>query len=856
MPLDFPNDPAVGDIFAGAGARWLWDGAKWTSLMTSGGPFLPLTGGELSGPLMLAADPAVALHAATKQYVDAGGSGYLPLTGGELSGPLMLAAVSTVIPPAGVGLLQGHAVNGTVIQGSGATHDIQFLNQAGTSVLALDAGTSNWGPFHVTATGALTSRSVQDRASDIYNVLDYGAVADAQVALTTATIAAGTTTLTVGASIFAVTDVGKAIGVALQAANANPKPWSVWTSYRTITGYTSPTQVTVSNVPDAGPIFGAFAGVPAVIVWGTENAAAFQAASDKINVAGRGALYVPGGRYLIGNTVYLYSNTTLRGDGSASEIVNAGISGTQGTGAYGPMFANYNGFNWPAGTSKKATPWVATTLANMIDHDIIVRDLALNYGAATAGGNSKGCLFILARKIKMLHCRITCPGLGGNALSAIGCWDIEETGNVTESTNIAFDHWGGIQKLRMYSNTINTIAGAVQAVNVNASGITPDEPNNTCDIVIHGNLVELNGGPAGAPVAFFLDALGGGGSVSQTIHITNNVIRALSGSNNQGIVWRGCGGRGTVAHNVLDGLDNSPILIGATTSSPGTLTTPWTINAGDTTALIAYPSHGVGATATNFEGPWLHSPSQTVGGITFTGIPYTNVELLVTQVVDANTLRVRLPSAALSSVVNGGLSGTYWISRGAPAGVSITDNTFIDPKVSAGTKPYLISVQGNGHHVGTNKVVFRDPANPTCAYAVIARVETWGGTGSMVARHQTGGDGTGPVAGYSGTGNVAWATANGGNQPVMADDFTATTAPIGDESTAVATTAFVAGAAAGTAAITLPDADTTLTTAQVERRMVLFSGTLTAPRTVTMPLARAFASGCCATARPARKASR
>ena len=140
MPLDFPNDPAVGDIFAGAGARWLWDGAEWTSLMTSGGPFLPLTGGELSGPLMLAADPAVALHAATKQYVDAGGSGYLPLTGGELSGPLMLAAMSTVIPPAGVGSLQGHAVNGTVIQGSGSATDFLVNNNAGGIVAQVPTG--------------------------------------------------------------------------------------------------------------------------------------------------------------------------------------------------------------------------------------------------------------------------------------------------------------------------------------------------------------------------------------------------------------------------------------------------------------------------------------------------------------------------------------------------------------------------------------------------------------------------------------------------------------------------------------------------------------------------------------------
>lgn len=61
-----------------------------------GGPYLPTAGGTLTGPLLLAADPAAALGAATKQYVDALGNTaaatYLPLAGGALTGPLALAA--------------------------------------------------------------------------------------------------------------------------------------------------------------------------------------------------------------------------------------------------------------------------------------------------------------------------------------------------------------------------------------------------------------------------------------------------------------------------------------------------------------------------------------------------------------------------------------------------------------------------------------------------------------------------------------------------------------------------------------------------------------------------------------------
>jgi hypothetical protein len=69
-------------------------------------PFLPLSGGSISGPLTLPADPTQPLQAASKQYVDAnagggGGGGiteaeadlrYLQLAGGNLSGFLSLVA--------------------------------------------------------------------------------------------------------------------------------------------------------------------------------------------------------------------------------------------------------------------------------------------------------------------------------------------------------------------------------------------------------------------------------------------------------------------------------------------------------------------------------------------------------------------------------------------------------------------------------------------------------------------------------------------------------------------------------------------------------------------------------------------
>jgi hypothetical protein len=71
MALNFPNTPNPGDTYTSGSAIWQWDGTKWNA-GSSTVAYLPLSGGTLSGPLVLNADPTAALGAATKQYADAG----------------------------------------------------------------------------------------------------------------------------------------------------------------------------------------------------------------------------------------------------------------------------------------------------------------------------------------------------------------------------------------------------------------------------------------------------------------------------------------------------------------------------------------------------------------------------------------------------------------------------------------------------------------------------------------------------------------------------------------------------------------------------------------------------------------
>jgi hypothetical protein len=69
MALDFPANPVNGQQFTAAGVTWVWDTVKWAASGLSVA-YLPLAGGTMSGPIVLATDPAANLQAATKQYVD------------------------------------------------------------------------------------------------------------------------------------------------------------------------------------------------------------------------------------------------------------------------------------------------------------------------------------------------------------------------------------------------------------------------------------------------------------------------------------------------------------------------------------------------------------------------------------------------------------------------------------------------------------------------------------------------------------------------------------------------------------------------------------------------------------------
>jgi hypothetical protein len=125
------------------------------------GNYLPLAGGTLTGQLILAGNPAAALGAAPKQYVDALGTSvaatYLPLAGGTLSGGLHFG---NAVAPGGVTDLSRHLDlnNGTfglsitsarlnvVIPGGSSA----FFNAGGTDIVQIQpAGLFMLGGFRI-----------------------------------------------------------------------------------------------------------------------------------------------------------------------------------------------------------------------------------------------------------------------------------------------------------------------------------------------------------------------------------------------------------------------------------------------------------------------------------------------------------------------------------------------------------------------------------------------------------------------------------------------------------------------------------------------------------------------------------
>lgn len=308
-----------------AGSGTLADGdplALWFIAAGADALRVAKAGDTMTGPLVLSGDPSIALHAATKRYVDQ----IVAANDAMVFKGVIDCSANPNYPAADRGWTYRVSVAGKIGGASGPNV------QVGDILICLTDGTSSgnhatvgasWGIIQVNIDGALTTAdlgvTVQGYDADlaaiaalsttsygralltlanqaalkaavgstgIVSVSDYSPAANATRKTVTASIASGAAVLTATGGTFVPGDAGKSIMVPGAGAAGAPL-------HTTILSYTSATQVTLSN--NASTTLSAVANV--VLHYGTNDKTAFDNAAA---AAGNGMVRVPKGNYFIG----------------------------------------------------------------------------------------------------------------------------------------------------------------------------------------------------------------------------------------------------------------------------------------------------------------------------------------------------------------------------------------------------------------------------------------------------------------------------------------------------------------------------------------------------------------------------
>ena len=136
--------------------------------IAEGGPFLPLVGGAVSGPISLPGNATSALHAVPLQQLSAATAGgpFLPLVGGTVSGSVSMGADQ----PNHVTFTGGASGSPAVVGTSGATGDLALYPQYNGSLFVginhtYPTANSDLARFNYTAGGAVTGgqQAILDR---------------------------------------------------------------------------------------------------------------------------------------------------------------------------------------------------------------------------------------------------------------------------------------------------------------------------------------------------------------------------------------------------------------------------------------------------------------------------------------------------------------------------------------------------------------------------------------------------------------------------------------------------------------------------------------------------------------------
>ena len=166
--IDFPANPTLGQQFTAAGVTWTWDGVKWTS----GGQsvaYLPLAGGTMLGPIVLAADPAAPLQPATKQYVDGGRLGDNRIINGNFAINQRGYVSGNALAAAAYGHDRWKAgASGCTYTFTTTVPDTTITITAGTLTQVIEAGMIEGGVYTLSWSGTAQARVYQGTPTGAY----------------------------------------------------------------------------------------------------------------------------------------------------------------------------------------------------------------------------------------------------------------------------------------------------------------------------------------------------------------------------------------------------------------------------------------------------------------------------------------------------------------------------------------------------------------------------------------------------------------------------------------------------------------------------------------------------------------
>lgn len=286
----------------------------------------------------------------------------------------------------------------------------------------------------------------------------------------------------------------------------------------------------------------------------TDSTTKIQNAATSITQAGGGTLYFPAGTYMINRNIAIGSNTTVAGEGRAS-LIKAN-----------PTYIGVNAGSYATQTSQLISN-VNFAAAALTDHDIVIRDIAFDWGVVTIAGG--GAHSIALRFVDRLTIYNVYSQNGENVTSILNCRDsLEHSSHGLNCSNAYFDHWNADQSAHVISCTGRTTSGTTnQGIQFTGQGSYGDAGATANCVVAFCELygIHVAGNTASAIIA---NANGASSTIARMLSFGNHVE-----SSDNGLVYQGSVGRCKSVGDYFKGVTQQPIFFNSDASgSPGNCT--------------------------------------------------------------------------------------------------------------------------------------------------------------------------------------------------------------------------------------------------------------------------------------------